>query len=178
MVRALTILLFLVALGVPLPALTVKPLSFSELVQESSAVVYGRVSEVRGQWTADRRGIESVVVVEASSYLKGDLGEEVTVRVPGGEAGGFVNIIPGTPKLLAGDRVVLFLKTSGPAIPVITGTSQGVFRVSTDPATGTNLVSPPVVNSAATTAPRGDSSRRPVSLAAFTAAVRGVEAAR
>ena len=57
----------LVALGVPLSALTVKPLSFVELVQESSVVVHGRVAEVRGQWTSDRRGIESLVVVEVAS---------------------------------------------------------------------------------------------------------------
>jgi hypothetical protein len=166
------------AAGMPLSALTVKPLSFAELVQGSGVVVHGRVSEVRGQWTADRQGIESLVVVEVSSYLKGDLGDRVTVRVPGGQAGGFVNIIPGAPRLSEGDRVVLFLKTSGPAIPVITGTSQGVYRVSIDPVSGATLVVPPVIESAGPVPPRGDLSRRPLSLAAFAAAVRGAEAAR
>jgi len=167
----------LVALGVPLSALTVKPLSFVELVQESSVVVHGRVAEVRGQWTSDRRGIESLVVVEVASYLKGDLGDQLTVRVPGGRAGGFVNIIPGAPRFAEGDRVVLFLKTSGPSIPVITGTSQGVYRLSTD-VTGATLVVPPVIEAATPPAPRGDPSRRPLPMAAFAAAVRGAEAAR
>jgi hypothetical protein len=81
-------------LTVPLSALTVTPLSFSALVQQSTAVVQGHVVDVRAQWTADRRGIESLVVIEAAGYLKGDLGEHVTVRVPGGRVGSLVNIIP------------------------------------------------------------------------------------
>ncbi len=168
----------LVALGVPISALTVKPLSFVELVQESSVVVHGRVAEVRGQWTSDRHGIESLVVVEVASYLKGDLGDQITVRVPGGRAGGFVNIIPGAPRFAEGDRVMLFLKTSGPSVPVITGTSQGAYRLRTDTATGATLVVPPVIEGTTPPTPRGDLSRRPLSLAAFAAAVRNAEAAR
>ena len=78
----------LLALGGPLSALTVKPLTFAELVHESTVVLYGRVLDVRGQWTADRRGIESLVVIDVAEYLKGTLGDVVTVRVPGGQAGG------------------------------------------------------------------------------------------
>jgi hypothetical protein len=162
----------------PLSALTVKPLTFTELVQESSAVVHGRVIEVRGQWTADRGGIESLVVVEVAAYMKGALGDQVMVRVPGGQVGKFVNIIPGAPRFAAGDRVVLFLKTSGPSIPVITGTSQGVYRVSTDSASGAPLVVPPVLDSSIQATPRGDLARRPLPLPAFEDAVRRAEAAR
>lgn len=168
----------LLALGVPLSALTVKPLSFTELVQESSVIVHGRVTDVRGQWTVDRRGIESLVTVEVAGYLKGGSGEEMSVRVPGGEAGGYVNIIPGAPRFVPGDRVVLFLKSSGPSIPVITGTSQGVYRLTIDSGSGATLVVPPVVESAAAATPRGDLSRRPLSLSAFADAVRRAEAAR
>ena len=44
-----------------------------------------------------------------------------------------VNIIPGAPKFAEGDQVVLFLKVDGPSIPIVTGTTQGVYRVTTDP---------------------------------------------
>lgn len=168
----------LLATGVPLSALTVKPLSFTELVRESSVVLHGRVADVRGQWTSDRRGIESLVVVEVVDYLKGALGEAVTIRVPGGQAGAFVNIIPGAPRFSEGDRVVLFLRTSGPSIPVITGTSQGVYRVSTDPASGATLVVPPVIEGTTPSTPRGALSRRPLTLPAFADAVRRAEGAR
>jgi hypothetical protein len=167
-----------VAAGLPLSALTVKPLSFPELVAESGAVVHGRVAEVRGQWTADRSGIESLITIDAINYLKGQWGEHVTVRVPGGQVGTFVNLIPGAPRLAEGDRVVLFLKASGPSIPVITGTSQGVYRVAMDAQSGTFMVVPPVVEAGAVVTPRGDLARRPLSLPAFADAVRRAEAAR
>jgi hypothetical protein len=175
--RAL-IVVCVVALAVPLSALTVRPLSFPALVQESSVVVHGRVADVRAQWTADRRGIESLVVVDAADYLKGDLGEHITVRVPGGRVGSMVNIIPGAPRFTAGDRVVLFLTTDGPSIPVITGTSQGVFRVSTDARSGAAIVVPPVIEADAPGTPRGDLTRRPLSLSAFSDAVRRAGAGR
>lgn len=177
--RAFILTLSLAALSLaavaPLSAVTVVPLSFSQLTGTSTAVVHGRVADVRGQWTADRRGIESLVSVDALGYLKGDLGARVLVRVPGGEAGGLVNVIPGMPRLTAGDHVVLFLTGSGPGIPVVTGTTQGVFRVMTDPRSGTLMVIPPVITSAGTPAThtvRGDLARRPMALAAFELAVK------
>lgn len=177
--RALVLALIL-ASSLPLSAITVKPLSFAELVDGSIAVVYGRVAEVHGQWTADRRGIESLVRIEAFDYFKGDLGDELTVRVPGGQVGTFVNIIPGAARFSEGDRVVLFLKATGPSIPIVTGTTQGVFRVANDPASGGLMVVPPIVGTEGAPGPvvRGDPARRPLSMAAFGAAVRAAQVAR
>ena len=62
----------LVALAVmPAQAVTVVPLSFEELVRQSSSVVYARVLDVRGQWSDDRRRIDSLVTVEVIKGLKG-----------------------------------------------------------------------------------------------------------
>ena len=173
------VLICVAALCAPLSAITVKPLSFSELVDGSAAVVHGRVSAVHGQWTADRHGIDSLVTIEAIDYLKGGLGERVTVRVPGGRVGGMVNLIPGAPTFAEGDQVVLFLKVDGPAIPVVTGTTQGVYRVTTDTRSGGLMVVPPLVDAAGGGAiVRGDLNRRPLSIDAFSAAVKGAQVAR
>jgi hypothetical protein len=173
------ILICVLAIGVPLSAITVKPLSFAELVDGSTAVVHGRVSEVRGQWTADRHRIDSLVTIEVIDYLKGSLGDHVTVRVPGGQVGGMVNVIPGAPTFADGDRVVLFLKAEGPSIPVLTGTTQGVYRVTTDPRSGGLVVVPPLVDAVVSgRIVRGDLNRRPLAMEAFGAAVRGVQVAR
>jgi hypothetical protein len=155
-------------------------MSFAELVDASTAVVHGRVSEVRGQWTADRHGIESLLVVDAIAYMKGALGERVIVRVPGGQVGSFVNIIPGAPRFDQGDRVVLFLTATGPSIPIVTGTTQGVFRVSSDARTGGLMVTPPVIDAGPGPARivRGDLDRRPLSIEAFAAAVQGARVSR
>jgi hypothetical protein len=155
-------------------AITLVPMTFDELVGASAAVVYGRVASVHGQWTADRRGIDSIVAVDAIDYLKGDLSERVSVRIPGGRVGGMVNLIPGAPVLAEGDLIVLFLTTRGPAMPRPTGLTQGVFRVTIDAATRMPVVRPPVLHIPGEgRIARGAPAGRPVTLAEFGARVRG-----
>ena len=159
--------------GISATAITILPMTFGELVDASTAVVYGRVADVRGQWTSNRHGIDSVLTIDAIQYLKGDLTGRVTVRVPGGRVGEMVHVIPGAPVLAEGDLVVLFLKASGPAMPTPAGLTQGVFRVTVDPATHAPLVQPPVLHTAGTgRIVRGDAARRPMTIAALGAQVR------
>ncbi len=46
-------------------------MTFEQLVDEAAAVVYARVADVRGQWTADRQSIDSIITLEALQYMKG-----------------------------------------------------------------------------------------------------------
>ena len=163
----------------PLHAVLVVPMTFEQLVVESVAVIYVRVASVRGQWTSDRRFIDSLVTLEPLRYLKGDLGDEVVMRLPGGEAGGVINVIPGAPVVRDGDLLVVFLGGRGPAIPSPLGLGQGIFRVVRDPASGGMRVTPPPLTaSAAGRSLRGAAGRRVLSLDAFAAAVRDAESAR
>ena len=163
----------------PAHAVLVVPMTFEQLVAESMAVVYARVASVRGQWTADRRFIDSLVTLEPLRYLKGNLGDAVVMRLPGGEAGGVIHIIPGAPVLRDGDLIVVFLSSRGPAMPSALGLGQGIFRVVRDPADGSVRVSPPLLKaSEAGRILRGADGRRVLSLDAFAAAVRDAETAR
>lgn len=170
--RSVVVLLFVVWVTVPTWAVTVVPLSFEELVRQSSSVVYARVLEVRGQWTDDRRSIDSLVTVEVIKGLKGTSATELTVTIPGGQVGRYLNLLPGAPSLSRGDLAVLFLTARGPRLPVTTGFTQGIYRVVRDGASGDTLVTPPAVESAAQPIVRGDRRRKPVSLATFENAVR------
>jgi hypothetical protein len=155
-------------------AISIVPVTFEQLVDEAAAVVYARVTDVRGQWTADRRGIDSVVTLEPLRYFKGDLGENVLMRLPGGEAGGRLHVVPGAPVVREGDLVVLFLTARGPAIPIPVGLTQGIFRVIVD-ARGAALVTPPPLKeSPAGRIIRGAADRRLLSLDAFGATVRQI----
>lgn len=159
-------------LGASLHASLVVPMSFEQLVDEAAAVVYARVADVRGQWTADRQSIDSIVRLQPLQYLKGDLGSSIALRLPGGEAGGMINVMPGAPTLREGELVVVFLKTRGPALLTPLGLGQGIFRVARDPRSGQMLVSPPPLKeSAAGRVIRGAAERRALSLAAFAIAV-------
>lgn len=161
----------------PLDAVVVVPITFEQLVDEAAAVVFARVADVRGQWTPDRRGIDSIVTVEALQYVKGDLGPTVALRLPGGTAGGRIQVIPGAPVLREGDLAVLFLKARGPALLTPLGLGQGIFRVMRDTRTGAMLVTPPPLKeSAIGRIVRGAADRRTLSVDAFFATVRATEA--
>ena len=152
-------------------ATTVAPLSFDQLVTASAAVVYGRVIDVRPQWTDDRRFIESVVSIEILKEMKGSAAETISFIVPGGQVGRYLNVIPGAPVLAPGDAAVFFLSSRGPRLPVPTGLTQGIYRVQRNAPSGEALVMPPVVDAPGRIV-RG--TRRPTTLSAFEASVRAV----
>ena len=173
--RKLLAAFFIVFLGTSAYATTVVPLSFEQLVNTSSSVIYGRVSDVRAQWTADRRFIESVVTVEILRGIKGSARDTVAFTVPGGQVGRYMNLIPGAPRFAAGDLAVFFLTSQGARLPITTGLTQGIYRVQRDAASGDMVVVPPVVESGRIV--RGDARRKPVSLAAFEGTVLSVAVA-
>jgi hypothetical protein len=173
--RNLLIALMSCLLVAPAGAVTVAPLSFDELVNESATVIFGRVADVQGRWTDDRRGIESLVTVEVLGRFKGSAGDTVSFTVPGGEVGRYLNLIPGAPTFARGDRAVLFLSSRGPRLPTTTGFTQGIYRVTVDSRSGSALVVPPVLETAARRIVRGDPARKPMPLADFESAVRAVK---
>ena len=174
--RRSQVVVLLVALAVmPTQAVTVAPLSFEELVRHSSIVIYARVTDVRGQWTDDRRRIDSLVTVTVIKGLKGPSAAELTLTVPGGQVGRYRNLLPGAPSFVRGDLAVLFLTARGPRLPVTTGFTQGIYRVTRDASSGAALVAPPVVEAAGQQSVRGDSRRKPVPMATFEDAVRAVQ---
>lgn len=174
MPRSSWILLMFAALVAPAGAVTVAPLSFDELVNDSTTVVYGRVSDVHGQWSDDRRRIDSLVTIEVVDRYKGSPAATLTFTVPGGQVGRYRNLVPGAPSFARGDLAVLFLTSRGPRLPVTTGFTQGIYRVTLD-ARGAALVLPPAVETTDRRIVRGDVMRKPVPLASFEAAVRAVK---
>ena len=164
-------LLISVALVSSLDATTVLPLSFTQLVNESSSIVFGRVVDVRGQWSDDRRFIESVVSIDVMRGIKGGAGEQVSFTIPGGQLGRYVNVIPGAPTFAIGDVAVVFLTSRGARLPITTGFTQGVYRAQRDGA-GDWQVMPPVIDTQGRIV-RGDPRRKALSLTAFEASVKG-----
>jgi hypothetical protein len=176
----LVLLSALLAAAVPAAALTVLPATFEELVHESVSVVHGRVREVRGRWTSDRRTIESAITLDVYAAFKGAATETATFVVPGGEAGGRILVMPGAPTFRPGDEVVVFLRGQAPSLPQPVGLSLGVYRVAHGTPGGAAMVVPSPVHGAAAPAVvrRGTSARQVRPLAAFAADVRAAGEAR
>jgi hypothetical protein len=174
--RALTASAVLcVCLGIARPEATViLPADFGTVVNESQLIVVGQIASVQGALTPDRRSIFSLVTVRVDEALKGSAGETVTFRVPNGQVGRYRRIVVGAPEFAAGDEVVLFLRAAPPAFPVLFGLSQGVYRIARG-ADGQRVVTPPPVMARGVGAERvvrGDPARTPLSVAAFSRAVR------
>ena len=176
--RTLLLVALLAAIPATIGATVLLPIEFRELVEVSSAIVHGRVTDVRTQWVDGRRSIETFVTVAADEYLKGGSGDSVTIRVPGGQLGRYRTIFVGAPEFREGDEVVLFLRAYGGRLSIV-GLSQGAFRVVPDGA-GRRVVTSPVVMARSGTDPepvlRGDVTRRPLAVDAFRDLVRRVVA--
>ena len=157
----------------PTSAMVVVPVEFSEMVTASDLVVHGRIVAIRPQLVGDRRTIETVITVSVLEALKGQPGETVYFRVPGGQVGRYRRVMVGAPEFTAGEEVVLFLKGRLPSVPLPFGLSQGVYRV-VHAADGRAVVTPPMVAEAAGRVVRGDPSRRPVELSTFARSVRTI----
>jgi hypothetical protein len=157
------------------------PADLGELTADATAIVHGRIVDVRAEWLAGRRGIETYVTVAAATYLKGNLGETVTFRVPGGRLGAYRSFVVGAPAFTVGDEVILFLVSHGPSVPYVLGLSQGLYRVRTDPDSGRRTVIPPAIISPAVEPVRlvrGDPKRPSPTIEAFAANVRALLARR
>jgi hypothetical protein len=159
--------------GVALEATVIIPASLGDLVTGARAIVHGHVVAIEPRWAEGRRQIETLVTIRVEEYLKGDLGGEVTFKVPGGQMGPYRRVVVGAPTLREGDEIVVFLNAQGPAVPWISGLNQGVFRVAQN-AAGVKVVIPGVSLTAGENAAvvRGQPLRERPALRAFSEQVR------
>jgi hypothetical protein len=173
-----TILSLCILAASSVAATVVLPIEFRELVRSAHAIVHGRVVDIRSDWVDGRRAVETFVTIDATEYLKGGLGDRITIKVPGGQLGRYRTVFVGAPEFSEGDEVVLFLKSNGTAYPFIIGLTQGLFRVTAAPGSNERLVTPPaILGKAGVDAQpivRGDVARRAVPIGAFRDLVRQV----
>jgi hypothetical protein len=157
----------------PASAMVVVPVEFSEMVGASDLVVHGRVVAIRPQVVGNRRTTETLVTLVVLDALKGQPGDTVHFRVPGGQVGRYRRVMVGAPEFTTGEEVVLFLKGRPPGVPFPFGVAQGVYRVR-HAADSRAIVMPPMVSDVPGRVVRGDPSRRPVDLSVFARSVRAI----
>lgn len=158
-------------------ATVVVPTDLGELSRDAQAIARGRVVEVTARWTDDRRMIETLVMLETEAVLKGQLGDTVQFRVPGGSLGRFRNIVVGAPHFTVGQRLIVFLGARGPSLPFLMGLGQGVFRVGQN-GRGEWVVASPALLPGVRPVVRGSLSLVPSPLADFEQHVRDLTLGR
>lgn len=153
----------LVALtGAALTATVVVPADFRQVVAESTVIVRGRVTDVRGV-VLPGGGIDSLVTVAIDRVLKGQADGFLTLRLPGGEVGRTRMVMIGAPTFQVNQQAVFFLKPGPDNTLRPIGLTAGVYRVEADPKTGAPVVAPPIVTGRTASAGRvvrGDSRRK------------------
>ncbi len=112
-------------------ATTLQELNLSSMVSQSENVIVG---EAVSQRTTNANGsLYTVTTFDVTETLIGADKSEVEVAVPGGifEVNGrrFAENWPGAPRLLVGQRAVLFLNEGAGDMMGIVGFSQGVLNV-------------------------------------------------
>jgi hypothetical protein len=169
------------AAAAPVHATVLVPADLGELVQGAHAIVHGHVVAVESRWAEGRRrSIETLVTLVVEDHLKGQIGSEVTFRVPGGQLGPYRTIMPGAPRFAEGEDVIVFLAAKGPSVPWLVGLGQGVYRVGAG-SDGVRRVRPGVpLSRTAISQPvvRGTADRTALELGAFQAEVRTLARAR
>jgi hypothetical protein len=151
------------------------PADLSTLVADAQVIVHGRVVQLEGRASGDGLGIETLVTLQVTSYLKGDLGRELTFVARGGQLGRYRSIVSGAPRFGEGQEVVLFLGAKPPAMPHVIRLGQGAFRVSVDQRTGAKTIRRQPLASTTTTWQRVQRGAGPpdgLTLEAFGAMVR------
>jgi len=123
-------MLFIVFLAVSAPAATVKPLSWSELVARSDAIVVGTAVHAVSRYEEGGRTIRTYVTFNDLTLLKGVPGTQVmTLRLEGGRVGDTQLVVSGMPVFKMSRRYLLFVRGNGKHVSPITGYNQGVFEI-------------------------------------------------
>ena len=156
------------------------PTEFREIVSEATLIVRGHITEVRPV-VAPGRGVESIGTIGVDSVLKGQAGDFISIRVPGGVVGRYRWVMVAAPSLRAGDQGVFFVKHDRENAWRPVGLAMGIYRIQVAPVTGLPVVEPPLVagETAATgLVIRGDPKRHLMAVREFESLVRVVIASQ
>jgi hypothetical protein len=110
-------------------ATTMLAVDVPHLARGADAIVIAKVLKLESRWTAGGARIVTDVELSVAESLKGKPGGKITVVQPGGVVGETGQRVPGVASFEVGEEVLVFLETKGPDRFLVSGMSQGKFRV-------------------------------------------------
>ena len=121
------------AISQPARATTVRGLELSELVRASQRVLVAKALEAQSRFERSRSGRRIVTDVRVrieESWLGAEPAPpELFVKIYGGRIGDEAELVFGQAEFVTGERSVLFLMERGGGSAVVTGMSQGQYRL-------------------------------------------------
>jgi len=128
-------------LGSSALATSVLKMSLRDLAKNSDTIVLARVEDESARYDANKeiytyitlRVLDPVKGMKAEHGKNAKTEEMVTIRQIGGVVGNIASIVPGMPKFVKGEEVVVFLsKKDANGYPWVMGLQQGKYSVVTD----------------------------------------------
>ena len=108
-------------------ATILKPLNMAKLVEKSSLIVEGQVTDIRSAWNENQTMILTeidITLAQANAVLKGETANNtVTLKLWGGTVSDQTTIVLGNPSFSMNENVLLFLR------PGRRGDFNGFFRL-------------------------------------------------
>ncbi len=114
-----------------------------ELGATATAVVRGRVQDVRSFWNEGHTKILTEIVVAADETYKGAVEGSLRLMQLGGTVGNVRVTAHGALQWTPGEEVLLFVEPAAGGAYQVSGFSQGKFAVERDPRTGEAFVVAP-----------------------------------
>jgi hypothetical protein len=115
-------------------------MSMQELTKSSQAVLVGKCADMQSFWNEKHDKIFTRITIQADQYLKGDLGAETVVTMPGGRVGDIIYEVSDMPVLKPGEEMVVFLWRHPSGITMINGGINGKRLIRVDKKTGKKMV--------------------------------------
>ena len=118
----------------------VKKMTVMELTEESTVVLYGKCLNKKSEWNENRSIIYTYVTIVPEEYIKGNLGSEAIIAVPGGQVDDIVYEVSEMPIFNEGEEVMAFIWTNPAGKNLITGGYLGKMKIEKDAKTGNRMV--------------------------------------
>lgn len=126
-----------------LAASTVIKMDLKALVNASDLIVIGKVSKKKS--FMEKGKILTSIVISPERILKGEVDDKIEIIQYGGRTETLITVVPGMPVFSINEHVLLFLeKPEKSKSYVVTGLSQGKFKVANGPDGKTPFVVPTI----------------------------------
>jgi len=117
-----------------------KKMSAEDLTKESSAILHGKCSKVKSEWNNKKDLILTTVTIIPDEYIKGNLGSEAVITVPGGQVGDIIYEVSEMPVFTEGEEVFAFIWKHPSGKNLVTGGLQGKMKIEKDKKTGKKIL--------------------------------------
>lgn len=115
-------------------------MSARELTEESTAILYGKCSEVKSAWDQEQDIIYTYVTIVNEGSVKGSPGAETVITIPGGRVGDIIYEVSEMPVFEPGEEVFTFLWEHPSGKNLVTGGYQGKIKIEKDRITGNRII--------------------------------------